>query len=97
MFVATRTIRLFGMSSARNVNRLWILILISSKKLVFGREPKLQTRIDSTFGSIDTHEAVICPPGEDLNEWLAVNTIDFFNQANVLYGHLIEHCTKESC
>ncbi|KAG8078835.1 hypothetical protein GUJ93_ZPchr0007g6162 [Zizania palustris] len=28
------------------------------------------------------------PPGEDINEWLAVNTVDFFNQVNLLYGTL---------
>ena len=26
--------------------------------------------------------AVMLPEGEDLNEWLAVNTVDFFNQVS---------------
>ncbi|KAG2581809.1 hypothetical protein PVAP13_6KG065800 [Panicum virgatum] len=42
-------------------------------------------------------EAVRLPPGEDINEWLAVNTVDFFNQVNLLYGTLTEFCTPESC
>jgi MOB kinase activator 1 len=28
------------------------------------------------------------PPGEELNEWLAANTVDFYNAVNVLYGAL---------
>ena len=41
--------------------------------------------------------AVELPEGEDLNEWLAVNTIEFFNEISLLYGCLTELCTKESC
>jgi hypothetical protein len=26
------------------------------------------------------------PKGEDLNEWLAVNVIDFYNQISIIYG-----------
>lgn len=37
------------------------------------------------------------PPGEDLFEWLAVNTVDFYNAASVLYGSLEEFCTASSC
>ncbi|KAJ6913881.1 MOB kinase activator-like 1A isoform X1 [Populus alba x Populus x berolinensis] len=42
-------------------------------------------------------EAVRLPPGEDINEWLAVNTVDFFNQVNILYGTLTEFCTAANC
>ena len=41
--------------------------------------------------------AVMLPEGEDLNEWLAVNTVDFFNQINMLYGTITEFCTEERC
>lgn len=37
------------------------------------------------------------PEGEDLNEWVAVNTVDFFNQINMLYGTVTEFCTEGSC
>ena len=37
------------------------------------------------------------PPGEDVNEWVAVNTVDFYNQLNMLYGTLHDVCTPESC
>ena len=33
-----------------------------------------------TLGSGDIRTAVALPRGEDMNEWLAVNTVDFFNE-----------------
>ena len=35
--------------------------------------------------------------GEDLNEWVAVNTVDFFNQINMLYGTITDFCTEDNC
>ena len=32
-----------------------------------------------------------------MNEWVAVNTVDFFNQINMLYGTITDHCTPEAC
>ncbi|TYI22253.1 hypothetical protein ES332_A06G090700v1 [Gossypium tomentosum] len=58
---------------------------------------KLQKHIDATLGSGNLREAVRLPPGEDINEWLAVNTVDFFNQVNILYGTLTEFCTSNNC
>ncbi|KAG9458082.1 hypothetical protein H6P81_002590 [Aristolochia fimbriata] len=58
---------------------------------------QLQRHIDATLGSGNLREAVKLPPGEDINEWLAVNTVDFFNQVNLLYGTLTEFCTSASC
>jgi len=58
---------------------------------------QLRKHIDATLGSGNLREAVRLPPGEDINEWLAVNTVDFFNQVNLLYGTLTEFCTPESC
>ncbi|CAK9140994.1 unnamed protein product [Ilex paraguariensis] len=52
---------------------------------------QLQRHIDATLGSGNLREAVRLPPGEDLNEWLAVNTVDFFNQVNILYGPKYEY------
>jgi MOB kinase activator 1 len=46
-----------------------------------------------TLGSGNMQLAVELPAGEDLNEWLAVNTIEFYNEINVLYGILTEFCT----
>ncbi|MBA0768846.1 hypothetical protein Gotri_017622, partial [Gossypium trilobum] len=58
---------------------------------------QLKKHIDATLGSGNLREAVRLPPGEDLHEWLAVNTVDFFNQVNLLYGTLTEFCTPENC
>ncbi len=41
--------------------------------------------------------AVQIPKGESLNEWLAVNVIEFYNEINLIYGCLSEYCTKEKC
>ncbi|KAG2540137.1 hypothetical protein PVAP13_9NG534500 [Panicum virgatum] len=58
---------------------------------------QLKRHIDATLGSGNLREAVRLPIGEDLNEWLAVNTVDFFNQVNILYGTLMEFCTPATC
>mmetsp|Transcript_11334 Transcript_11334/g.17208 ORF Transcript_11334/g.17208 Transcript_11334/m.17208 type:complete len:230 (-) Transcript_11334:189-878(-) len=42
-------------------------------------------------------EAVRLPKGEDLHEWMAMYTVDFFNEISLLYGIIMEYCTKESC
>jgi len=57
----------------------------------------LHKHAKATLGSGNLREAVKLPDKEDLNEWLAVNTVDFFNQINLLYGSIVECCTKESC
>lgn len=50
-----------------------------------------------TLGSGNMSLAVELPSGEDQNEWLAVNAIEFYNEISILYGTLTEFCTKESC
>uniref|UniRef100_A0A915DD57 Uncharacterized protein n=1 Tax=Ditylenchus dipsaci TaxID=166011 RepID=A0A915DD57_9BILA len=35
--------------------------------------------------------------GVDVNEWIAVNIVDFFNQICMLYGTISESCTAETC
>jgi len=35
-----------------------------------------------TLGSGNMQLAVELPAGEDLSEWFAVNTIDFYNESN---------------
>lgn len=35
--------------------------------------------------------AVQMPDGEDLNEWVAANTVDFFNEVSLLYGLVAEN------
>ena len=65
---------------------------------VFGMQGlTLKRHIDATLGSGNMREAVKLPKGEDLNEWLAVNTVDFYNALGILYGTLEENCTSVSC
>ena len=51
----------------------------------------------ATLGTGNLHDAVTLPPGEDVNEWLAVNTVDFFNELSLLYGVVAEFCTEANC
>eukprot|EP00607_Mallomonas_marina_P001057 CAMPEP_0182427616 /NCGR_PEP_ID=MMETSP1167-20130531/18918_1 /TAXON_ID=2988 /ORGANISM="Mallomonas Sp, Strain CCMP3275" /LENGTH=88 /DNA_ID=CAMNT_0024609981 /DNA_START=227 /DNA_END=490 /DNA_ORIENTATION=- len=39
-----------------------------------------------TLGSGNMRLTVQCPAGEELNEWFATNTIDFFNDTSLLWG-----------
>jgi len=40
---------------------------------------QLKKHIDATLGSGNLRDAVRLPPGEDLNEWLAVNSKFYIN------------------
>ncbi|CAG7910797.1 unnamed protein product [Brassica rapa] len=51
----------------------------------------------ATLVSYNLREAVKLPYGEDINQWLAIHTIDFYNQVNVLYATLKEFCTTTTC
>ena len=51
----------------------------------------------ATLGGGDLENAVKCPPGEDLNEWIAVNTVQFYNAASLIYGTVVQYCTPQSC
>lgn len=58
---------------------------------------KLSDYAKATLGSGNMRAAVVLPKGEDLNEWLAVNTVDFFNEISLLYGTITEFCTAQTC
>lgn len=52
----------------------------------------------ATLGAVpDVKDAVVLPEGEDFNEWLAVNTVYFYNAASLIYGTCSEFCTEDSC
>jgi MOB kinase activator 1 len=61
------------------------------------RLDKVRTIAKMTLGSGNLLHAVELPVGEDLNEWLAVHTIEFYNEVNLMYGVLCEFCTPASC
>jgi MOB kinase activator 1 len=51
----------------------------------------------ATLGLGNMREAVVLPEGEDLNEWLAVNVVDFYNQLSMIYATITDLCTPDSC
>lgn len=61
------------------------------------KQYQLKKYAEATLGSGNLRLAVVLPEGEDVSEWLAVNTVDFFNQINMLYGTITEFCSKEEC
>ncbi|KAL6054227.1 MOB kinase activator-like 1A [Balamuthia mandrillaris] len=69
-------------------------------KKQFSKDTKryeLHKHAKATLGSGNLRLAVALPEREDLSEWLAVNTVDFFNQINLLYGSITEFCTPKTC
>ncbi|KHJ90579.1 hypothetical protein OESDEN_09576 [Oesophagostomum dentatum] len=58
----------------------------------------LHKKAEATLHSgVDLRLAVRLPPNENLDDWIAVHTVDFFNRINLMYGVIAEVCTKESC
>eukprot|EP01029_Cantina_marsupialis_P008175 TRINITY_DN1944_c3_g1_i1.p1 TRINITY_DN1944_c3_g1~~TRINITY_DN1944_c3_g1_i1.p1 ORF type:complete len:228 (+),score=33.80 TRINITY_DN1944_c3_g1_i1:38-685(+) len=58
---------------------------------------KLHRVAEATLGSGDMSIAVCLPAGENIDEWIAVNTVDFFNEINLLFGTISEFCTAKTC
>lgn len=53
---------------------------------------------EQTLGSDNALiKAVKLPKDEDVNEWLAVHVVDFYNQINMLYGTITEFCSPKTC
>jgi len=71
------------------------------KKLKGQKQQNLQKTIKATMkatlGGGDLRKTVQLPPGEDPNEWIAVNTVHFYNAANMIYGTCAEFCTDQTC
>eukprot|EP00051_Salpingoeca_urceolata_P007154 m.95071 g.95071 ORF g.95071 m.95071 type:complete len:213 (-) comp15141_c1_seq2:1320-1958(-) len=51
----------------------------------------------SLNAGVNLRRVVELPPDEDLNEWLAMHAVDFFNRINLIYGTVCDFCTAESC
>lgn len=58
---------------------------------------QLRQYAEATLGGGSLRKVVKLPDGEDENEWLAVNMVDFYNQINLLYGAITEFCSPQSC
>lgn len=71
------------------------------RQLPNNRQQQLQNTMKATMkatlGGGELQQTVKLPPGEDLNEWIAVNTVHFFNAASMIYGTCAEFCTEQSC
>ena len=57
----------------------------------------LHQSAERTLGSGNLRLAVALPEGEDLNEWLAMKTVDLFNEVHLVHGMLSDFCTDHSC
>uniref|UniRef100_A0A8D8Y229 MOB kinase activator-like 3 n=1 Tax=Cacopsylla melanoneura TaxID=428564 RepID=A0A8D8Y229_9HEMI len=51
----------------------------------------------SLSSGINLRSVVQLPEGEDMNDWIAVHVVDFFNRINLIYGTVSEFCMEESC
>ena len=58
---------------------------------------QLEEHVQKTLGIGQMEQAVLLPPGEDLNEWLAVHCYDFMKEIQLLFGSIEEGCTAETC
>lgn len=69
------------------------------KKHVYGtRTWNLHRHIkDSMATGLDIIECIQLPEGYQLEEWVAVHVIDFFNEISLLFGTISEFCTVDSC
>ncbi|KAJ3056835.1 Maintenance of ploidy protein mob2 [Rhizophlyctis rosea] len=56
-----------------------------------------QPFVSATLVNGSLRKVVALPRYVDLNEWLAVNTFDFFNYTNLFFGSVAIFCTAESC
>jgi len=58
----------------------------------------LRQALKLTLGSgASVKESVKLPPGQDRNEWIAMNTIEMQNTVTLIYSLVAEKCTPEAC
>lgn len=51
----------------------------------------------SLHSGLDLKQVVKLPLEENVNDWVAVHVVDFFNRINVIYGVVCEFCSDETC
>ncbi|KNC23118.1 MOB kinase activator-like 3 [Lucilia cuprina] len=51
----------------------------------------------SLQSGINLRHVVRLPEGENLNDWIAVHVVDFFNRINLIYGTVSEYCNENTC
>ncbi|XP_035725223.1 MOB kinase activator-like 3 [Vespa mandarinia] len=69
------------------------------KKFVYGTICySLHKQAQASLNSgINLRSVVRLPPKEDINDWIAVHVVDFFNRINLIYGTISEYCDSASC
>nr|ACO10738.1 Mps one binder kinase activator-like 3 [Caligus rogercresseyi] len=53
--------------------------------------------VASLHSGVNLRSAVKVPPGENLEDWIAVHVVDFFNRLNIIYGTVSDHCNPKTC
>ena len=51
----------------------------------------------SLKSGLDLRKVVQLPEGENINDWIAVHVVDFFNRINLIYGTVSEYCSERTC
>mmetsp|Transcript_15504 Transcript_15504/g.27550 ORF Transcript_15504/g.27550 Transcript_15504/m.27550 type:complete len:219 (+) Transcript_15504:200-856(+) len=64
------------------------------KKHATAKRSTLSAYTRRTLGSGNLRAAVLLPDNEEKNEWLAANTVDFFNEISLLYGIVAEDAAR---
>ena len=83
-----------SLSSELNSSHHWFVFII--KPWFLSTRCRCDHFINSNFVSgLDLKAIVQLPDGEDLNDWIAVHVVDFFNRINLIYGTVADFCTEE--
>ena len=64
------------------------------------KHPKQQTlndKLKTLNSNSNIWDFIVLPPGEDINEWIALNTFNFFTNIQTFYEMMFEICTQETC
>lgn len=64
------------------------------KKHATAKRTTLSKLTKRTLGSGNLRLAVSVPRGEDHSEWLAANTVDFYNELSLLYGLCLDDAAQ---
>ncbi|GBG25280.1 MOB kinase activator-like 1A [Hondaea fermentalgiana] len=77
------------MSGSRNTRGTFVVLKHANQ-----RRTDLSKYTKRTLGMGNLREAVRLPSGEDINEWIATNIVDFYNEIAMLYDMCSEDAEK---
>lgn len=65
------------------------------KELRAHKGTKVQLHIfqKNTLENGDLITAIRCPSGTDLDDWISLHVVDFYNEASLIYGLVVDECT----